>query len=66
VRAAQGGRSRGRGRRRKKEIIDLNKRTVTTYRRRKGLKTLLVLEAVVAAIAVAVFAYFVVTGRSTS
>lgn len=56
---------RGRGRRRKGDVIDLDRRTVARYRRHRAFMALLVLEALIAVVAVAVFAYVVATGRGT-
>ena len=64
--AARAQQSRRRGRRRKGDIIDLDRKTITKRRRHRAFLALLFAEAVVAALAVAVFVYFVLSGRSTS
>ena len=50
-----------RGRRRKGQVIDLDNRTVVRSGRRRWLMALLVVEALVAAVAVAVFVIYLLT-----
>ena len=55
----------GRGRRRKGEVIDLDQLTVVRTRRHRIFMTLLVVEALVAVIAIVVFALYVASGRAS-
>ena len=51
------------GRRRKGEVVDLDQRTISRNRRRRILLTALLLEALIAAVALAVFVVYLMSGR---
>ena len=52
----------GRGRRRKGEVIDLDQLTVVRSRRRRIFMTLLIVEALVAVVAIVVFVLYLASG----
>lgn len=58
------GAASGRGRRRKGDVIDLDKRTVARTRRRRIFTILLILEIIVAVAAIAVFVFYLASGRA--
>lgn len=53
----------GRGRRRRGDVINLDERTVTRHRRRRIFFVILVVEALIAALAVGVLVAYLMSGR---